>query len=156
MEKEMDQVLGSSETEEALATHSSILAWRIPGTEEPGSCRLQSHTKSDMTETTQQQQQQQLRKVRDPNPEATQPATMHRIGTSVRKTSLPLSVTAILRTEDQNSTTITSPRSPSSALAEDWSPSMQLSPSVTHFQIHLVWTTSQAQITRLPPGHKGI
>ena len=81
---------------------------------------------------------------------------MHRIGTSVRKTSLPLSVTAILRTEDQNSTTITSPRSPSSALAEDWSPSMQLSPSVTHFQIHLVWTTSQAQITRLPPGHKGI
>ena len=26
--------------EEAMATHSSILAWRIPGTEEPG--RLQS------------------------------------------------------------------------------------------------------------------
>lgn len=76
---------------------------------------------------------------------------MHRIGTSVRKTSLPLSVTAILRTEDQNSTTITSPRSPSSALAEDWFPSMQLSSSVTNFQIHLVWTTSQSPDHRSAP-----
>ena len=43
-----------------MATHSSILAWRIPGTGEPGGLRLQGRTESDMTEATQQQQQQQL------------------------------------------------------------------------------------------------
>ena len=31
---------GSKDTEKAMATHSSTLAWKIPGTEEPG--RLQS------------------------------------------------------------------------------------------------------------------
>ena len=31
--------------EEGMATHSSILAWRIPWTEEPGGCK-----ESDMTE----------------------------------------------------------------------------------------------------------
>ena len=40
--------------EEGMATHSSILAWRIPGTEEPISsvCGLQScgHKELDMTE----------------------------------------------------------------------------------------------------------
>ena len=39
--------------EEGMATHFSILAWRIPWTEEPG--RLQSIegcTESDMTEVT--------------------------------------------------------------------------------------------------------
>ena len=36
--------------EKEMATHSSILAWRIPGTEEPGG--LQSDTESDMTEAT--------------------------------------------------------------------------------------------------------
>ena len=40
-----------------MATHSSVLAWRIPGTEKPG--RLQGRTESDTTEVTQQQQQQQ-------------------------------------------------------------------------------------------------
>ena len=40
-----------------MATHSSVLAWRIPGTGEPGGCRLWGHTESDMTEVTQQQQQ---------------------------------------------------------------------------------------------------
>ena len=42
--------------DKGMATHSSILAWRIPGTEEPG--RLQSMG-SDTTEMTKQQQQQQ-------------------------------------------------------------------------------------------------
>jgi len=37
--------------EEGMATHSSILAWRIPRTEEPG--RLQSiASQTDMTEAT--------------------------------------------------------------------------------------------------------
>ena len=35
-----------------VATHSSILAWRIPGTEEPGSYSPQGHKESDMTEMT--------------------------------------------------------------------------------------------------------
>ena len=34
--------------EKRMATHSSILAWRIPGTEEPGSSW--GHKESDMTE----------------------------------------------------------------------------------------------------------
>ena len=34
--------------EKEMATHSSILAWKIPRTEEPG--RLQSCKESDMTE----------------------------------------------------------------------------------------------------------
>ena len=33
-----------------MATHSSVLAWRIPGTAEPGGCRLWGHTESDTTE----------------------------------------------------------------------------------------------------------
>ena len=45
--------------EEEMATHSSILAWRIPGMGEPGGlgCYLWGRTESDMTEATQQQQQ---------------------------------------------------------------------------------------------------
>ena len=39
--------------EKEMATHSSVLAWRIPGTGEPGGCRLWRHTESDMTEVTQ-------------------------------------------------------------------------------------------------------
>ena len=38
--------------EKEMATHSSVLAWRIPGTGEPGGCRLRGHTESDMTEMT--------------------------------------------------------------------------------------------------------
>ena len=45
--------------EKEMATHSSALAWRIPGTGEPGGCRLWGRTESDTTEATQQQQQQQ-------------------------------------------------------------------------------------------------
>ena len=36
--------------EKEMATHSSVLAWRIPGTEEPGGLPLWGHTESDMTE----------------------------------------------------------------------------------------------------------
>ena len=45
--------------EKEMATHSSVLAWRIPGTGEPGGLPSWGLTESDMTEATQQQQQQQ-------------------------------------------------------------------------------------------------
>ena len=38
--------------EKEMATHSSVLAWRISGTEEPGGLPLWGHTESDTTETT--------------------------------------------------------------------------------------------------------
>ena len=38
--------------EKEMATHSSVLAWRIPGMGEPGGCCLWDHTESDMTEVT--------------------------------------------------------------------------------------------------------
>ena len=38
--------------EKEMATHSSVLAWRIPGTGEPGGCHLWGRTESDMTEVT--------------------------------------------------------------------------------------------------------
>ena len=41
-----------------MATYSSVLAWRIPGTESLVGCRLWGHTESDTTEETQQQQLQ--------------------------------------------------------------------------------------------------
>ena len=42
-----------------MATHSSILAWRIPWTEEPGGLPTLGwgHTESDTTHMTKQQQQ---------------------------------------------------------------------------------------------------
>ena len=43
--------------EKEMATHSSVLAWRIPGTVEPDGCRLWGRTELDMTEATQQHQQ---------------------------------------------------------------------------------------------------
>ena len=36
--------------EEEMATHSSVLAWRIPLTEEPGGYSPWGHKESDMTE----------------------------------------------------------------------------------------------------------
>ena len=36
--------------EKGMATHSSIPAWRIPWTEEPGGLRSMGHKESDMTE----------------------------------------------------------------------------------------------------------
>ena len=38
--------------EEGMATQSSILAWRIPWTEETGSVQSQGRKESDMTEVT--------------------------------------------------------------------------------------------------------
>ena len=38
--------------EEEMATHSSILAWRIPGTGGLVGCRLWGRTESDTTEAT--------------------------------------------------------------------------------------------------------
>ena len=38
--------------EKAVAPHSSVLAWRIPGMGEPGGCRLWGRTESDTTEVT--------------------------------------------------------------------------------------------------------
>ena len=43
-----------------MATHSSVLAWRIPGTGGLVGCCLWGCTESDTTDVTQQQQQQQL------------------------------------------------------------------------------------------------
>ena len=38
--------------EKEMATHSSVLAWRIPGMGEPCGLHLWGHTESDMTEAT--------------------------------------------------------------------------------------------------------
>ena len=38
--------------EKAMATHSSVLAWRIPGMGSLVGCRLWGRTESDMTEAT--------------------------------------------------------------------------------------------------------
>ena len=48
-----------------MATHSSVLAWRIPGTGSLVGCCLWGHTESDTTEGMQQQQQQQQQQQRD-------------------------------------------------------------------------------------------
>ena len=45
--------------EKEVATHSSVLAWRIPGTGSLVGCRLWGRTESDTTAATQRQQQQQ-------------------------------------------------------------------------------------------------
>ena len=44
-----------------MATHSSVLAWRIPGMAEPGGLPSMGRTELDTTEATQQQQQSFLR-----------------------------------------------------------------------------------------------
>ena len=36
--------------EKEMAIHSSILAWKIPGTEEPGGLQSVGHKEQDMTE----------------------------------------------------------------------------------------------------------
>ena len=38
--------------EKEIETHSSVLAWRIPGMGEPGGLPSMGHTESDMTEVT--------------------------------------------------------------------------------------------------------
>ena len=47
------QSLGQKDPlEEGMATHTSILTWRIPWTEEPGGYSPQGCTESDRTEVT--------------------------------------------------------------------------------------------------------
>ena len=47
------QSLGQEDPlEKDMATHSSVLAWRIPGTEELEGCRLWGRTELDTTEVT--------------------------------------------------------------------------------------------------------
>ena len=38
--------------EKEMATNSSVITWRIPGTGEPGGCCLWGRTELDMTEAT--------------------------------------------------------------------------------------------------------
>ena len=45
--------LGRFPWTEGMATHSSIPAWRIPRTEEPGGLQSTGHQESDTTEVTQ-------------------------------------------------------------------------------------------------------
>ena len=40
------------ELEKEMATHSSVLAWRIPGMREPGGLRSMGVTESDIAEVT--------------------------------------------------------------------------------------------------------
>ena len=43
---------GEDPLEEGMATHSSILAWKIPSTEEPGGRQSWGRIESDTTEAT--------------------------------------------------------------------------------------------------------
>ena len=43
--------------EEGMATHSNILSWRIPWTEEPGQLQSKGYTELNRTEATKLQQQ---------------------------------------------------------------------------------------------------
>ena len=53
MQETLVRSLGQEDPlEEEMGTHSSILAWRIPGMGEPGGLRLRGHTDSDTTEVT--------------------------------------------------------------------------------------------------------
>ena len=51
-----------------MVTHSSVLAWGMPGTGEPGGLPLWGCTESDTTEATQQQQQQHSNKAMQCSP----------------------------------------------------------------------------------------
>ena len=51
MQETRVQPLGQDDPlEKGMATYSSILAWRIPGTEEPGGLRSMGSKRVDMTE----------------------------------------------------------------------------------------------------------
>ena len=51
MQETQVQFLGQEEPlEEGIATHSSILAWRIPWTEEPGGLQSMCRKETDTTE----------------------------------------------------------------------------------------------------------
>ena len=51
MQESWVQSLGGEDPlQKGIATHSSILAWRIPWTEEPGGCSPWGHKESDTIE----------------------------------------------------------------------------------------------------------
>ena len=53
MQKTQVQSLGPEDPlEEGMATRSSALAWRIPGTEEPGGLQSRGRTEPDTAEAT--------------------------------------------------------------------------------------------------------
>ena len=53
MQETRVQSLGQEDPlEEGMATHSGILAWRVPWTEEPGGLQPWGHKQSEMTEVT--------------------------------------------------------------------------------------------------------
>ena len=54
---------GEDPLEEGMATHSSILAWRIPWTGEPGGLQPKGHKQSDTTEGTHAQSFPLVQKV---------------------------------------------------------------------------------------------
>ena len=56
-------VLVRTELEKEMATHSSVLAWRIPGMGSLVGCHLWGCTESDTTKAMQQQQQQQQQQL---------------------------------------------------------------------------------------------
>ena len=45
--------------EKEMATHSSVLAWRIPGTGEPVGCHLWGRTEADTTEATEEEEEEE-------------------------------------------------------------------------------------------------
>ena len=49
-EKQIQSLDGEDPLEEEIATHSSILAWEIPWTEEPGGLQVGYSNESDTTE----------------------------------------------------------------------------------------------------------
>ena len=50
MQETQVQSLGQDPLEKSMATHSSILAWRIPWTEEPGGLQSTCHKESNTIE----------------------------------------------------------------------------------------------------------
>ena len=49
-ESQVQSLGGEDPLEKGMATHSSTLAWRIPGTEEPGGYSPWGHKESDTTD----------------------------------------------------------------------------------------------------------
>ena len=49
-EMQVGSLRGEDPFQEEMATYSSILAWRIPWTEEPGESQSTGHKESDTTE----------------------------------------------------------------------------------------------------------
>ena len=47
-----DKEMREDALEKGMAMHSSVLAWRIPWTEEPGGLQSMGYKESDMTEAT--------------------------------------------------------------------------------------------------------